>query len=84
MWSLSVWAISASDTTAGVGLRPSVTPMAIEGSAGLGFGLNKLGCAKSIGASSWRATITRTPSLVTRQSFWAKSCDMRMQPCEAG
>jgi hypothetical protein len=53
-------------------------------SAGFGVGTNSLACSKSTGATSWRDTITRTPSLVTGHSLAAKSCDMRMQPCEAG
>src|SRR5262249_35136675 len=61
-----------------------VTLLATAGSAGFGFGTNSLACLNSTGVTSWRETITRTPSWVTGHSLAAKSCDKRMQPCEAG
>ena len=68
-----------------VALNPSVGGfIAIRGSAGFGFGANRTGCAKSTGASSGRAMITRTPSLVVGHSRAANSVGRRMQPCEAG
>jgi hypothetical protein len=52
--------------------------------SGIGFGANSRPWAISTGATSLRAMITRTPSLVRCQRRTAKSPVSRMQPCEAG
>jgi hypothetical protein len=53
-------------------------------SSGFGFGANSLACSNGRGATSSRATTTRTPSLVIGHSLRAKSFVSRMHPCEAG
>ncbi len=65
-------------------LNPSVMPFIATWASGFGLGTNRLGCAKSTGATSLRVTITRAPSLVVGQSRAANSRGKRMQPCEAG
>src|SRR5262249_57267989 len=76
--------VACATTVGGARSRPSVGTLVATCGSGLGFGTNSLGCEKSAGASSLRVTITRTPRSVMGHSFLAKSCDIRMQPCEAG
>jgi hypothetical protein len=54
------------------------------GAGGLSMCTNRCGSAKSRGISSGRAMMTRAPRLGRSHSREANSCDMRMQPCEAG
>src|SRR6516162_10709099 len=52
---------------------PSVAAfIAVCSSTGLDLGTNNLACANSVGVSSLRVTITRTPSLVMGHSLIAK------------
>ena len=62
----------------------SASICAIAGAAGARFGANSRGCEISTGATSPRAMITRTPSLVVLHNCRAKASGRRMQPCEAG
>src|SRR6516165_4247993 len=52
---------------------PSVAAfIAVCSSTGFDLGTNNLACANSVGVSSLRVTITRTPSLVMGHSLIAK------------
>src|SRR5262249_56635796 len=52
-------------------------------SGGISLCTNRCGSANSVGLSSEFAIMTRVLSLVRRYSRTAKSCGMRIQPCDA-